>query len=222
MPFSSVLGANSVVKPGVCTSTTRPSVPYTGQLIYETDTRRIAAWNGSAWIYETAADGPPGLVLVRSETTFSAASSITADSVFNSTYQNYLITIRYITSTTGAMNMRLRASGTSAATNYNWIQLYALSGTTANAVATSQTSWFIGGDANGSIFQSVQLYVNAPNLAEPTTFTSLNARANTAYTGVQANYIIGNHTTATSYDGFEIIIGSGTATGNYTVYGYQK
>jgi hypothetical protein len=204
MPFSSVLGANSVVKPGVCTSTTRPSVPYTGQLIYETDTRRIAAWNGSAWIYETAADGPPGLVLVRSETTFSAASSITADSVFNSTYQNYLITIRYITSTTGAMNM------------------YALSGTTANAVATSQTSWFIGGDANGSIFQSVQLYVNAPNLAEPTTFTSLNARANTAYTGVQANYIIGNHTTATSYDGFEIIIGSGTATGNYTVYGYQK
>jgi len=51
MPFSSVLGASSVIKPGVCTSTTRPSVPFEGQLIYETDTDRVAAYNGSAWVY---------------------------------------------------------------------------------------------------------------------------------------------------------------------------
>jgi len=51
MPFSSVLGANSVIRPGVCTSTTRPTVPYEGQLIYETDTDRVAAYNGSAWVY---------------------------------------------------------------------------------------------------------------------------------------------------------------------------
>ena len=51
MPFSSVLGASSVIKPGVCTSTTRPTVPYEGQLIYETDTDRVAAYNGSAWAY---------------------------------------------------------------------------------------------------------------------------------------------------------------------------
>lgn len=53
MPFSSVLGANSVVKPGVCTSATRPTVPYEGQLIYETDTDRVASYNGSAWVYLT-------------------------------------------------------------------------------------------------------------------------------------------------------------------------
>lgn len=50
MPFSSVLGASSVIKPGVCTSTTRPSVPYEGQLIYETDTDLILAYNGSSWV----------------------------------------------------------------------------------------------------------------------------------------------------------------------------
>jgi len=50
MPFSSVLGASSVIKPGVCTSTNRPTVPYEGQLIYETDTDRVAAYNGSAWV----------------------------------------------------------------------------------------------------------------------------------------------------------------------------
>lgn len=49
MPFSSVLGASSVIKPGVCTSSTRPTVPYEGQLIYETDTDLVLAYNGSSW-----------------------------------------------------------------------------------------------------------------------------------------------------------------------------
>lgn len=49
MPFSSVLGAQSIVKPGVCTSGTRPSVPFDGQVIYETDTNRTLAYNGSSW-----------------------------------------------------------------------------------------------------------------------------------------------------------------------------
>jgi len=38
-------------KPGVCTSTTRPTTPYTGQIIYETDTGYLRVWDGSAWDY---------------------------------------------------------------------------------------------------------------------------------------------------------------------------
>ena len=49
MPLSSVLGAQSIVKPGVCTSATRPASPYDGQVIYETDTNRTLAFNGSTW-----------------------------------------------------------------------------------------------------------------------------------------------------------------------------
>ena len=49
MPFSSVLGASSVIKPGVVTSTTRPSAPYEGQVIFETDTDKTMVWNGSSW-----------------------------------------------------------------------------------------------------------------------------------------------------------------------------
>ena len=37
------------LRPGVCTSTTRPSAPYTGQKIYETDTKNELTWDGSAW-----------------------------------------------------------------------------------------------------------------------------------------------------------------------------
>ena len=49
MPLSSVVGAQSIVKPGVCTSTTRPASPYVGQCIYETDTLLAKVWTGSAW-----------------------------------------------------------------------------------------------------------------------------------------------------------------------------
>ena len=89
MPFSSVLGASSVIKPGVCTSTTRPSVPFEGQLIYETDTDRVAAYNGSAWDYTHSS----GLVLISSTTIGSAVSSVTVSNAFSATYDNYKIII---------------------------------------------------------------------------------------------------------------------------------
>ena len=38
------------LRPGVCTSTTRPTAPYEGQHIYETDTDFEFVWNGSAWV----------------------------------------------------------------------------------------------------------------------------------------------------------------------------
>ena len=38
------------LRPGVCTSTTRPTTPYEGQHIYETDTDIEYVWNGTAWL----------------------------------------------------------------------------------------------------------------------------------------------------------------------------
>ena len=50
MPLSTVLGAQSLIKPGVCTTATRPASPYTGQMIYDTTVATTLVWNGSAWI----------------------------------------------------------------------------------------------------------------------------------------------------------------------------
>ena len=36
-------------RPGVCTSSTRPTAPYAGQFIYETDTGLSYIWSGSTW-----------------------------------------------------------------------------------------------------------------------------------------------------------------------------
>ena len=50
MPLSSVVGASSILKPGVCTSTTRPAAPFEGQTIYETDTDLVKSYNGTSWV----------------------------------------------------------------------------------------------------------------------------------------------------------------------------
>lgn len=39
----------SGVRTGVCTSSTRPTAPYTGQVIMETDTGKMLYWTGSVW-----------------------------------------------------------------------------------------------------------------------------------------------------------------------------
>jgi microcystin-dependent protein len=46
------------LRPGVCTSTTRPTNPYVGQLIFETDTFVLKYWTGSTW--QGAVSAPAG------------------------------------------------------------------------------------------------------------------------------------------------------------------
>ena len=50
MPISSLSLPDTILKPGVCTSSTRPSAPYEGQTIYETDTDRVMVHNGTGWV----------------------------------------------------------------------------------------------------------------------------------------------------------------------------
>jgi hypothetical protein len=47
------------IRTGVCTSTTRPSAPYEGQHIYETDTDIEYVWNGSAWVVNYVSANSP-------------------------------------------------------------------------------------------------------------------------------------------------------------------
>jgi hypothetical protein len=44
------------LRPGVCLSTSRPSTPFDGQVIYETDTNRVAVYDTNAWVYKTGTD----------------------------------------------------------------------------------------------------------------------------------------------------------------------
>ena len=215
MPFSSVLGASSVIKPGVVTSSTRPSAPYEGQLIFETDTDRLAAYNGSAWVTQNA------LVVVKPETSFSAVSSLTADSVFTSTYTNYRMIIRYQTST-NELAMQFRAAAVDTATGYNFQRIQANAGTVDGVQSTSQTSAYVGHSGSGGFWCLTTVELSGVQLAEPTVYHGLCTRNNSAYTSPIITQYFGNQSASTTFDGIKLLVSSGTMTGSYTIYGYSK
>ena len=218
MPFSSVLGASSVIKPGVCTSTTRPTVPYEGQLIYETDTDRVAAYNGSAWVYGFTG----GMSIIKPETSFSAATSVDVDSAFSSSFTNYKLVVNYTTTASG-IRIRFRAGGSTVSTStYNEQQMYGDNATTTSSRGANGGSIIVGNSSSGSFNSSFECMIYNPNVATPTTVMSTNICSFTAYTAPIVLIHGGNQTGATSYDGFNLFTGSGTMTGTYTLYGLAK
>jgi hypothetical protein len=48
---------DAAVGAAVVTSTTRPGTPWSGQIIYETDTLSAKIWNGTAWVGVGGASG---------------------------------------------------------------------------------------------------------------------------------------------------------------------
>jgi hypothetical protein len=173
-----------------------------------------------------AAANPPasnaGLVCVKAETAFSAATSVTADSVFTSTYTNYLINFKFQGSTTNDALLKLRVGGVSASTNYNYQELTGNGATASAARSASQTSFVLGTNTNGAFNSYVQINLSSPQLAEPTLIKNDMDISNGAYTGPITRHFYGNHSTATAYDGVEFLCATGTITGSYTIYGYSK
>lgn len=103
MPLSSVVGAQSIVKPGVCTSSTRPASPFEGQMIYETDTDLLRIWTGAAWRSLAAAAASSGSILqivqgsdttqrINSTSTY-ADTSLTASITPSSTSNKILVQV---------------------------------------------------------------------------------------------------------------------------------
>jgi hypothetical protein len=82
-----ISATNQGLRPGVCTSTNRPSTPFDGMLIYETDTDLVRIWNGSSWVtigstpYATASGGTESNITANSVNyklhTFNSSTNLT-------------------------------------------------------------------------------------------------------------------------------------------------
>lgn len=220
MPLSSVIGADTIIKPGVCTSTTRPASPYDGQVIYETDTDRCLVWNNTGWVQlSTGTANPPGLELVKTQTIGSAVSSVTVSDCFSSTYDNYKIMIYGgVGSTELQLNMTLGSSSTQyyvGGTYASWA-----SGSVGSATQDNGSSWIRAGWANSGDVGSVTMNMEilGPFLVEATAATSLWSR-NGANLGVVSFF----HNVAASYSSFTLTTSTGTITGGtIRVYGYRN
>lgn len=108
MGYSSGIGVGSQ-KTGVCTSTSRPSSPFEGQMIYETDTDILAIWNGTAWKQLAAATktGSPLQVVntiktddwvATTGTTFTDVTGLSASITPSSTSNKVLVVVTLVAS----------------------------------------------------------------------------------------------------------------------------
>lgn len=211
MPLSSVLGANTLIKPGVVTSSTRPAVPYDGQLVYETDTDRLAQYNGSAWITQN------GLQLIKTQTIGSAVSSVAVTSAFSATYDAYKIIITGGTASAEMqLNMTLGSSTASYSSAGNYIDF--TSGTQGNSTVNNSTAWGrVGyGTSSGTLVANIDII--GPFLSQVTYATAIFSR-NGNNLGITQHL----HNVASSYTDFTVATSTGTVTGGtIRVYGYAN
>ena len=205
------------LRTGVCTSTTRPTAPYEGQMIYETDTDLTYVYNGSSWqqVSGGTAVGNSGLVFVKSQTIGSAVSSVTVSDAFSATYDNYLIQV-----SGGAVStqneLRLQMSGTTSGYYYQLI-LGTWSATIAGEGSKIATEWlYTGMGATNGLVMNCQVYL--PYLATRTRIVA-------PYFGFvgDVGHVHGQLDNATQYTGFVIKTSTGTMTGGtIRVYGYRN
>lgn len=219
-----ISNVSSGLRSGVCTSTTRPTAPYEGQVIYETDTDRVLVWNASAWVMPNqTTTNPTGLEFVTgsSFTSASSASPVNIISCFTSTYTNYRILVNTTSATANVgINLQLLNGSTPATgSDYRFAATGSLqSSSTSNNGSLTQTFIELTLTAqNGTVGTSVDLF-------QPQKSIKTNIFGDWFYDD-GGNLIFRKygcvHNLANAYDGFRIYPASGTMTGNVAVYGYR-
>jgi len=207
------------LRPGVCTSTTRPGSPYNGQVIYETDTKQTLVWQGSAWVMLTDADTPPGLELIKSVSVGSGVTSISVTSVFSATYDVYVIEISGMNSNVDGYGLKIKFNNTSGSTYY-FAGVYMTVGSSTvtgfNDNGTSDGAFVCFSSGASATSASVQVF--NPYAATNTTWT-FQSTAN-----VYPSNGAGVDRNAVSHTGFTLNSYSGATMtgGTIRVYGYRN
>jgi hypothetical protein len=229
MGISQQIGASSLIKAGVCTSSTRPASPYEGQQIYETDTDLIYIYNGSSWqqIAGSTAAGNSGLVYITSQT-FSNVTSAPVNYCFTSAYDQYKI-VYNVTSTTASsfVGLRFRTGTTNNTANYSYVgnTHYLSGGSGYSTIRAGQNGGYHVinySNASGAVGGGT-IDVFNPKQAMSTTawWTGGINDTNTGWENLTAS---GIQLTNSQFDGFDIIAVSGGFAFSVvvTVYGVRK
>jgi hypothetical protein len=155
------------LRTGVCTSTTRPTAPYEGQMIYETDTDMVAIWNGTAWRYIAATTPTNGTVL--QVVTGSTSTEVTNNTAtYADTSLTAIITPK---STTSKILVHAVHSGVYvlASNSENRVQMQLVRGASGIFNFTGGLHSYTG-TAVAKIGQVTCLYIDSPSTTSATTY----------------------------------------------------
>jgi hypothetical protein len=152
--------------------------------------------------------------------TFTAATSVSVNGCFTSTYDNYLIVCRGSITTSGqGIYFRYRLSGTDASgANYTQQYLEAESTSVTSSRSSSQTAGRATGWNNASQ-QGFHWYMYGPALAQPSAWRSVSI--NSYLSATIADYA-GTHSLSTAYDGFTMYPTGNNITGALCIYGLSQ
>jgi hypothetical protein len=166
-----------------------------------------------------------GTVTASGQVTFSAASTVSLNGCFTSTYNTYKIYCD-VTAQSAIENtyLRLRAAGTdNSSANYyhngSGLESSSATSVTAQRSAGLVTAGFLLGYNNAP--GSFELTLFAPALVEKTRYVASNISAGA--TDIWCNQLAGLMSVTTAYDGFTLRpAASGTLTGRISVYGLRN
>jgi hypothetical protein len=181
-----------------------------GMYTHINDTDSLEYYNGSAWVAFGASTS--ALTLLASQT-FTSATSVTIDNVFDSTYNAYKIIISATSSSATEVSLNFRVGGTNATSNYahQFIQgnSSSITGNRASGLSEATTGRW---DSSGGL---VDLTIYGVALAQTTygVSKSIDSSLTTRETGIA-------HTTATAYDGVRFTFSS--STGEIRIYGLEN
>ena len=192
-----------------------------GQLAYIEASNVVQYYDGAAWA--TVGPATAGALTLISRTVIPAATTTqNIDSLFSSTYKNYLILYdNFVASTAADLRLQFRYGSTTQATSYfGGVQGWDYAGSVTTKFNSSTVSGFVQSMPTGSAYSVTQMLVSGVGNSSQTPVTVQNGMSN------QNNYSYMNgqlfNITAQTYTGIALTATAGTFQGNVSVYGYAQ
>lgn len=156
------------------------------------------------------------------QVSFSGASSVSLDGIFNSTYTNYLIKFNATSLASGDADLALyfRSGSGTDVTNNNVSEILIQYSTSISA-NESTVARFGATSANYSTFSNYTLQVSNPNLSTTTTYESSGSFVTNA--GIPYQYrAFGYNFSTTVMTGIKLYPTASNFSGTVSVYGYRN
>jgi hypothetical protein len=222
-----ISNVSSGLRSGVCTSSTRPTAPYEGQMIFETDTHRVLVWDNAAWVMIADTDQPPALSLIRTVSFSSAtsASPVSVAGVFTSDYDNYRVVLKYTATASGSTAFQfLNSGGVVSGAFYRGQTSRSFEDVVDGISNFNTSSWgnFAYSFGTNTSYSTLSCDIVSPNLNTPSSATTNFYCDNVGYPSnltMNGGFMYAAQGVMT---GFRIYPNSGNITGSLSVYGYRN
>jgi len=177
---------------------------------------------GVSIYFPSAVTASSGALTLITTGTLSAASSVTVDTCFTSTYDEYKLLVDVTGSTSASLTLQMRNAGSTISTaNYQWFRTgFNKDGATDNAAAEGQSSWLFGYLATIPSVFVINIFSPLDNANQQQSAFGASTNAANSAAAIYSTGMRYNQNQV--FDSFVMSASSGNMTGTVRVYGFSK